>query len=147
MAVNPDLIAQSQARFCARIEPGAGLLDCWLFPPSNKDGYAKFGDRRYLVEIYAHRIVAHFIYGPIPEGHEVDHWCHTHNCVNPLHLRVCPLRENRRWAPWKRKTHCMSGHELAGPNLYVNPTTGKQTCRACMRAAQKRSRDRAKEAA
>lgn len=31
----------------------------------------------------------------------------------------------------RRKTHCVHGHELAGDNLYIIPSTGQRQCRAC----------------
>lgn len=30
-------------------------------------------------------------------------------------------------------TECRNGHSLAGPNLYVTPTTGRRVCRQCRR--------------
>src|SRR4029450_4556740 len=38
--------------------------------------------------------VYEMVYGPIPEGYEVDHICHVRHCVEPTHLRVLTHRQN-----------------------------------------------------
>jgi hypothetical protein len=40
---------------------------------------------------------------------------------------------------------CPHGHELAGENLYIRPSTGTAECRACRRGATLRTSHRAKE--
>lgn len=95
--------ARTVNRFANKImNPTATWWECWLMPPPPsgrhyRDGYARFGDRTMFDELYAHRIVASRVYGPIPEGHEVDHRCFTRNCVNPFHLAVVPASQNRRF--------------------------------------------------
>lgn len=132
-------------RFCSRLPTdGAGLLDCWLWQGFlGRAGYGRYGDRvtGFTKEIYVHRIVAEAVYGPIPRGMEVDHLCHVRNCVNPLHLRICTLAENRRnRQPSKTplRTHCPHGHPYSGSNLYVHPVTGHRECRVCKRSADRR---------
>ena len=44
----------------------------------------------------AHRAMWEFERGPIPEGYEIDHLCHTPSCVNPDHLRACTPAENQQ---------------------------------------------------
>jgi hypothetical protein len=94
---------RSIERFAAKLlNPRAMWWECWLMPvaPSRQhrhDGYARFGNRAVFEEIYAHRIVAAAIHGPIPDGYEVDHLCFTRNCVNPFHLAVVPLAANRHF--------------------------------------------------
>lgn len=105
----------------------------------NPDGYARFGVRRASQpEVYSHRIVVHELHGPIPPGMEVDHVCRTRNCVNPLHLEVVTVAENRRRRVFEHKSHCPKGHPYSGPNLYVNPRTGTRHCRACTLVATRR---------
>jgi hypothetical protein len=43
------------------------------------------------------------------------------------------------------KTHCLRGHELAGPNLYLD-TEGYKRCRICRRAERQRFRQRRRAA-
>lgn len=43
----------------------------------------------------AHVLMYQEIYGPVPEGHEVHHWCFNHLCCNPNHLEALPIRDNR----------------------------------------------------
>lgn len=123
-------------RFVARLpSSGVGLLECWRFGSSHSNGYAKFGDRSVWPELYAHRLVVYWLHGLIPEGFEVDHLCFTRDCVNPLHLRCCPLAENRE----KRKSlspMCKHGH-LWAEHGYVNPK-GRRVCRACGRESVRR---------
>ena len=38
--------------------------------------------------------VYEMVYGPIPEGYEVDHICHVRHCVEPTHLRLLTHRQN-----------------------------------------------------
>jgi hypothetical protein len=55
--------------------------------------------------------------------------------------RVCRNNSQRRLegrpetdvvgVPNKEKTHCPEGHEYAGDNLYVHPTTGARRCLTC----------------
>lgn len=121
---------------------------------NRRDGYAKFGDRTVFDEIYAHRIMASLVHGPIPEGYEVDHLCFTRNCVNPLHLAVVPLAHNRhfKWQRDGRKNPaleaegtirrlrearespvCKRGH-LWSENERIN-SQGRRVCAECLREA------------
>lgn len=43
----------------------------------------------------AHILMFEQFYGPVPEGHEVDHQCHNHRCINPDHLQALPIYDNR----------------------------------------------------
>lgn len=67
--------------------------------------------------------------------------------VKPDGMRQCRpcqiqrARQRRRDAGLKgnherAKTHCPSGHEYAGDNLYVVPSSGHRQCKACRRARQ-----------
>ena len=44
--------------------------------------------------MYAHRYAWERANGPIPEGMEIDHICHTPLCCNPDHLRLADRSEN-----------------------------------------------------
>jgi hypothetical protein len=58
----------------------------------DEDGYARIsckGKNRIGSDA-----VYEMVYGPIPEGYEVDHICHVRHCVEPTHLRVLTHRQN-----------------------------------------------------
>lgn len=125
-------------RFVRRFPQRAMWWECWPLHTSRADGYAVYGSRTFFGELYVHRIVATAVWGPIPEGWEVDHMCVNPPCCNPFHLRVVPLRDNRPGG--KRVNECKHGHSMTDgdPNVYVNPNTGHRHCRACMAAAARR---------
>lgn len=100
----------------------------------------------------AHRFAYEFVIGPIPDGMQLDHACHTadiscpggtecqhRRCVTPQHLEPVTKAENtRRSQPWnvnKAKTHCKYGHEYTPENTgYSRGRHGMQRrCRACDR--------------
>lgn len=112
---------------------------CWLWTGNiSPNGYGRYGSR------YAHRLVFEALVGPIAEGLDLDHLCRVRGCVNPAHLEPVSRSENLRRGDMDRqaaKTHCRAGHPYSGDNLYVSPR-GSRGCRACMRDAWRRCRDR-----
>lgn len=102
----------------------------------------------------AHRVAYELIEGPIPEGLELDHLCHTNSascpggpscphrrCVNPAHLEPVTSRENSmRAAVNGTETHCKRGHERSEANTYL--LNGTKFCRACNLAAVNRYKQR-----
>lgn len=106
-----------------------------------------------------HRLVAEETIGrSLVDPESVDHTCHNDSgcedgltcvhrrCIEPTHLQVLPDRvENWRRGTQgfvgqrRRKTHCPAGHPLSGANLYVLPSTGARSCKAC-HAARERAR-------
>ena len=112
-------------------------------------GYGKFmaepGHNGRMTQ--AHRWSYEYHVGPIPDGLQLDHLCRNRACVNPDHLEPVSQRENLlrgvgATAMNARKTHCPEGHRYAGPNLYVNPTTGSRLCRTCRREHDRKRRPR-----
>lgn len=79
-------------------EPENGQA-CWEHDGrlNKKNGYPVVNIRvsNKVVHHYAHRLVYETIHGPVPEGHEVDHQCHNHRCINPDHLQALPIPDNR----------------------------------------------------
>jgi len=68
--------------------------DCWIWKAGiAKDGYGRFfyQGRNHC----AHRISHILFNGPIADGLEVDHMCHTTRCVNPKHLRAVTHKQNK----------------------------------------------------
>lgn len=55
-------------------------------------GYGIIWDRKRVVR--AHRWMYERTYGPIPEGHEIDHMCSNRLCVNIEHLRLASHKQN-----------------------------------------------------
>lgn len=121
-------------RFRRRVEV---TLDCHLWTGYlNHHGYGQF--RAQGVIWQAHRWIYTQVVGPIPNGLALDHLCRVRNCVNPTHLEPVTSRQNTMRSPVANAairaaaTHCTSGHELSGDNLYVDPK-GYRRCRACVR--------------
>lgn len=78
---------------------------CWEHdgPLSRPDyGYPKVTVRENGKQTtrYAHRLMYTAVHGDVPEGHEVDHNCHNHRCINPDHLQALPVPKNRGKMPW-----------------------------------------------
>lgn len=84
--------------------------------------------------IAAHRFAYELANGPIPDGLEIDHLCRNRKCVNPAHLQAVSHRENMLRAA---KTHCLNGHPLTGPNVYLRPDGRGRECRECRRRRRK----------
>jgi hypothetical protein len=135
-----------------KVDSGTG---CWLWAGRvNIDGYGMVGGRVAHREFYTKCV------GPIPDGWEVDHLCHTadatcaagrsclhRRCVNPDHLEAVTRAENNRrgrspQAENARKTHCVRGHEFTEDNTYRYPgrPTHYRACRACALSARNRRR-------
>lgn len=88
-------------RFWSKVpnRPSGGA--CWLWA-ANLTGSLGYGQFVYQVDIgqschvYAHRIAYALSHGPVPDGLEILHGCHTPACVNPDHLSAGTHTENVR---------------------------------------------------
>jgi hypothetical protein len=131
---------------------------CWRWKGKlNKNGYGYFwfeGKSR-LVHRFAYE---HFV-GPIPEGYEVDHTCHTRDescpggrcdhraCVCPDdHLEavtslVNVMRSRGLAAANAAKDVCINGHNLTEDNTYWYPGGRERGCRICRADANKAWRE------
>lgn len=115
----------------------------WIGSTNNKGyGLIKHDGRIQL----AHRVAYEAEYGPIPEGHVIDHLCRVRNCVNPMHLEAVSTAENTRRGRSARTLHlgdsCINGHLLADDaDMYVRPN-GVTECRECRRSGASRATGR-----
>lgn len=145
------------ARFWEKVDK-RGPDDCWPWlgyvEPS---GYGHFQATYQGVRFTkSHRFGYHIASGPVPEGLDLDHVCHTRDeecragddcphrrCCNPAHLepvteRVNILRSTTGSAVNARKTHCIHGHPFAGDNLRITKQ-GTRLCMECRRARGRRA--------
>lgn len=113
---------------------------CWRWQGGHSQqgyGLVKHDGRRLMV----HRVAYERLIGDIPDGLFTDHLCRVRDCANPWHLDPVPngvnvLRGNGYAARNRRKTHCDTGHPLAGENLLLSG--GARVCRQCKRDRQVR---------
>jgi hypothetical protein len=116
---------------------------CWLWTGGlNNGGYGRYstGDGSIGPHVYAVLLDGR----EVPDGMEVDHLCRVRHCVRPDHLDVVTHTTNvRRSLPHRAQLPtCRNGHELTLDN--VMPSQGKRACRICVKAAQRRYRQKLK---
>lgn len=116
---------------------------CWGWRGSlTSAGYAQFhlrGGGRAV----GHRWLWEQLYGPVPEGLELDHLCRNRGCTNPDHLEAVTHRENvqRGLTPivagnWQRaRTECPKGHPYSPENTGITTigSSVRRYCRTCKR--------------
>lgn len=127
---------------------------CWLWTKAtNNKGYGNVRiNKKYL---NAHRVAYAITYGD-PGKLWVLHSCDNPSCVRPDHLFLGTHQDNMDDMRVKgrsgfgppcvinaAKTHCINGHPLTGPNLYIRPN-GARSCRTCCRGFVKRYRRKMK---
>jgi hypothetical protein len=114
-------------------DPNSG---CWLWlGAANKDGYAKSENSAYPGETLGHRLSYLYHVGSIPDNKEIDHVCRVRCCVNPSHLEAILHVENVRIGEnyWRKKTHCINGHEFTQTNARFVVSAGRKRriCKQC----------------
>lgn len=98
MTYRPIILTElDEARFYAKValpdERGCAL---WT-AAKDRNGYGRFSHGpRGPERLYprAHRVAYTIANGPIPDGMQLDHKCHTPSCVTPAHLRPATNAEN-----------------------------------------------------
>lgn len=136
--------ARTMDDFLDRVDVGEGD-ECWEWRGSMyRDGYGRWraGGRSRA----AHIVSWESVFGPVPEGLDLDHLCRNRGCVRPSHLepvtrQVNLLRGRTIAAAHAAKTHCPKGHPYSEENTYR--CRGIRQCRTC-RAAVSRKRARAR---
>lgn len=144
----------------ARIEVSVSGCWEWSGKVNKATGYGVRND------VLAHRLVYQQLVGPIPDGMELDHLCHSRDlscrdgaecrhrrCVNPDHLEPVTHAENARRssagevnrARLLAKTHCARNHEWTPEN--TKQTARQRKCRQCIREDSAAARERRKVAA
>lgn len=149
-------------RLLGRVAMGYG--GCWIWTGGMRtNGYGSFAIT------YGNYRVAHVAsyeihVGPVPDGLQLDHLCHTRDkscpggrcvhrrCINPDHLEPVTSRENNLRSPLNvaainaAKTRCIRNHEFdeANTRWFVGRNGNMhRECRECLRT----KRERAKQAA
>jgi len=118
---------------------------CWWWTARiNNNGYGTFRlGRRSLGEsrtVMAHRFAYENLVALIPEWLQLDHLCRNRACVNPDHVQIVDAAENTRRSMSARKMYCKNGHKYTRGNTYINPKTGRRSCRTCRAASVGKTR-------
>lgn len=102
-------------------------------------GYGSFyagGGREEPLNFLIHRFVYEALIGPIPEGMDLDHLCHTRPCWNEHHLEPVTRAENVMrgegiCANNARKVQCHRGHAFTSENTMIKKRTNRAQSREC----------------
>lgn len=139
-----ESVALAAERVLARSEEMPDGCRLWT-GPVNHSGYPVIHMRQHSTT-GAYRAVYEATHGPIPEGMQVEHACHSANvdtcrdgatcqhrrCVEITHLELLSVKENNGRSLKAQKTHCVNGHERTPENTYVRKDRGGvKQCRVC----------------
>lgn len=142
---NQYQLEDPMCRIMDKVDIGDNL--CWLFPYTDKRGYAMvwFGRRPEK----GHRFMYRVYKGEIPEGLQIDHLCMVKNCINPDHLEAVTLAENMARL-FSSMTGCRRGHKYAEGNYrlvkYKNDTTTSRLCLPCQKIRDNKKIKRRRDA-
>ena len=135
---------------------------CWLWNgPIHPRGYGRVSYKNQ--KRAAHRLAYELFLGPVSDGLQLDHTCHTldetcragtrcphRRCVNPFHLEpVTPTENRNRGRGTKAQvTACPAGHPYDAVNTYARRYRGHSVreCRICKRRQQREYNARRKAA-
>jgi hypothetical protein len=87
------------------------------------------GQRMVLVR----RTIYQVKFGLLTRGEVVHPSCGRSECVSPFHAVAYTVGEFSR--KYRRKTHCIKGHELREGNLYWS--NAKRRCKTCAKGYQR----------
>ena len=133
-----------------RLFLGKFLIDdpseCWPWLANrDKKGYGRVEVPGWG-NIGAHRVSFVAFIGPEQDGYEVDHKCFNPSCVNPTHLRLLTIPQNRGRKARVLRNECFRGHPFTPENTIVQ-RSGIRTCRTCVNAAKRALGKRNRESA
>lgn len=115
-----------RCRLLSKVEVVDG---CWRWTGTLSRGYGEMALSRRSRHVKAHRLSFEEFVGPIPDGMELDHVCHSvstslcsggagcvhRRCVNPAHLEPVPhsenLRRGVRIGHFANANVCRKGHD------------------------------------
>lgn len=146
MAIPVELHEHTKKRLMSKLSVNLET-GCWEWTDRlQENGYGKLmhvGGRRGRHE-WAHRAAYELFVGPIPDGLVLDHLCRNTACANPKHLEAVTHKTNclRGASPAVRAglaNECTKGHQLSPANTYVQPKSGRRTCRICKKNRRRRN--------
>ena len=87
----------------------------------------------------SHAVAFEMTKGAVPDGLEIDHLCHTRDCINPAHMEAVTHAENMRrristiggGLGNSRKTHCIRGHPFDDMNTWQTVSAIGSPVRQC----------------
>lgn len=125
----------AEEAFWALLDKSGGPDACWPYKGRpNSDGYGYVNIKKVTWRV--HRYAWTLVNGPIPEGMDLDHLCHTPDCQlgarcphrlcgNPRHLRVATNAENlapdRRWNPGAFRPGNQAARKYSGEGRLGGP--------------------------
>lgn len=140
-------------RFASRVE--IDHSGCWHYTGALSTwGYGRYRTNgRWCM---AHRYAYELAIGPIPDGYQVDHLCHSRRttycakgvqclhrrCINPFHLEPVTSAENSHREIAVR-THCKNGHPYVEEN--IAHTAKSRFCLICQRESVRRRDEQRRE--
>lgn len=148
-------ITPPEVRFWAKVDV-RGPDDCWPWTAGRTGpGYGGFHPSTGRT-VGAHVFAFQLAYGPVPDGHQVDHACHNgtdcpggracvhRTCCNPAHLEAVEPIENQVRSHCMRgnQDHCPNGHEYTAETTRFLPDRGRNGWRICLLCEQDRGRSR-----
>lgn len=132
------------------IDPTTG---CWLWQGAvDTHGYGAIKVQGRMRGV--HRVMLIATTGPLPDGYEVDHRCHTtdpscpggrddphRRCCNPAHLEAVPPGTNRdRSRAGFTGDRCQAGlHRIDLPGSTITNSSGRRLCVECRRASKRKA--------
>jgi len=99
------------------LETVIAATGCWEWQGLTRGSYGRITFQN--IKLTTHVASWELVYGPVPEGLELDHLCENKICLNPDHLEAVTHAENiRRALEGNFQEVCKRGHKRIPENLY-----------------------------